>query len=175
MFRYLHANHKGLQQAFNHRGSCSAPLNLLNHGRAPLAIPSRAQMRISASLCTLSFQRYCSSRPTPNSPTMGLFPNTARNSLAVLPFLQGGITPCRACRSATSIGTCCAKFFCFERTHRATAVIRNHTGIRIDLARFTIPKLPQVHTTVSAARQCRLCVPALADRQSVATQILMHP
>src|ERR1017187_10902214 len=70
----------------------------------PLAIASSAQMRISALLVTLSFQRYASSSPIPNSPITGLSPIVARYSLADLPTNHGSASPCRACRSAASIG-----------------------------------------------------------------------
>src|SRR6266702_2412862 len=70
----------------------------------PLAMASSAQMRISALLVTLSFQRYCSSRPMPKRPMMGLSPMVARYSLADLPTSHGAARPWRAWRSAASMG-----------------------------------------------------------------------
>src|SRR5450759_2119548 len=69
----------------------------------PLAIPSATQILISASLCTESFQRYCSSNPTLNMPPRGFSPIDARNSLAPLPLDHGGVTPLLAWWSVKTI------------------------------------------------------------------------
>ena len=78
------------------RGSLTLPANLVYHGRRPFAMPSIAQSRISAGLCTESFQRYGSSSPTLKMPTIGLRPSVARNSLPRFPFAHGTVTPRRA-------------------------------------------------------------------------------
>ena len=62
----------------------------------PLAVPSATHWRISGSLCTESFQRYGSSRPTLKMPPTGRRPMTERNSFAVRPFTHAGVTPRRA-------------------------------------------------------------------------------
>src|SRR5262249_2029566 len=41
-----------------------------------------------------------------------------------------------------------ADFFHVERTGRAAAGIRNHTGVGIDLARLAVPQLPEVEKTL---------------------------
>ena len=81
-----------------------APANFVNHGRMPFAMPSIAQRRISSAFCTESFHRYGSSSPTLKIPTTGLRPIVERNSFALRPLPHGGSTPCRACRSAISVG-----------------------------------------------------------------------
>ena len=65
----------------------------MTHGRMPLAVPSATHSRISGSLCTESFQRYGSSRPTLKMPPMGLLPITARYSFARRPLAHGGVKP----------------------------------------------------------------------------------
>src|SRR5678815_4401783 len=75
------------------RLSYSTPENFVTHGRAPLAVPSATQSRISGSLCTESFQRYASSKPTLKMPPIGRRPMTDRNSFARWPLAHGGVTP----------------------------------------------------------------------------------
>ena len=81
---------------FSQRGSFTLPANFVYQGRSPFAIPSIAHRRISAGLCTESFQRYGSSRPTLKMPTIGLRPIVARNSFPRFPFAHGTVTPRRA-------------------------------------------------------------------------------
>ena len=78
------------------RWSYNTPENFVTQGRMPFAVPSATQSRISGSLCTESFQRYASSRPTLKIPPIGRRPITERYSLARLPLFHGGVTPRRA-------------------------------------------------------------------------------
>jgi len=106
-------------------------------------------MRISASLCTESFQRYGSSTPTLKMPPMGLRPMVAR-------------TPCRFCRrpygheAAACLtvgeedGRVFTDVFHIEVAERAAAGVGNEAGRGIDFANLAVPQAPQLEETLLA-------------------------
>src|SRR5262245_51950608 len=49
-----------------------------------------------------------------------------------------------------------ADFFHVERTGRAAAGIRNHTGVGIDLARLAVPQLPEVEKTLLPPKDVKI-------------------
>ena len=98
----------------------------MNQGRRPLAIPSTAQMRISAGLWTESFQRYGSSTPTLKMPPIGLRPMVARYSLPFLPLAHGAITPAAALAVGEEDGRELADGLHVERAGRAAAGVGDH-------------------------------------------------
>ena len=71
------------------------PLNLVNHGSRPCAVPSSIQACISGPVVTESFQRYSSSGPIEVMRIAGRSRKVARMRLPLRPAIQTGSVPRR--------------------------------------------------------------------------------
>ena len=68
----------------------------------------------------------------------------ARYSFAVFPIAQGAARPCRACRSATSIGASSPNCWPSSELERPASVVRDDARVGIDRAHRGVPEPPQL-------------------------------
>ena len=119
------------------------PANLVYQGRSPFAIPSIAQSRISAALCTESFQRYGSSSPTLKMPTIGLLAHRGAELLPALPVRPGH----RDAASRLMIGDEhrreLADAHHVERAAGAAAHVRDDARVGAHRAHRVVPRAPE--------------------------------
>ena len=138
------ASGRGPRRRSSQRRSWSMPANLVNQGRRPLAIPSATQMRISASLCTESFQRYASSTPTLKMPPIGLLPIVGAVLLRVLAVGPRGHEPAPRLAVGEQRRGELADGLHVERAGRAAPGVRDDARVGVDLADLRVPEPPEL-------------------------------